>query len=259
MKRLLLSMLMLGLGIFTYAQEVWEIKDVTNSWKDVLGHYYFEINQELLIKTNDKGEVVAKKTASRSGRIGNVDVLNPFKVIVYYPRVKKIQVLDADFSTLQEVNLRTFMDWDIRAVGSTKDGFLVLLDAYNNQWIRMDEHGNHSLIGVSFEFLNLDWNDFVRLETNAFYWALIFKDKVYVFDNYGAHINSFPLIKDQSVHLFEDYLYLFAQNELIEEHIRTLSRKSISLSIEGDWRGWGVERNRLILYYSDRIQFKTLK
>ncbi len=246
-------------SLASQAQEQWDIPNVTRSWKDVLGNYYFESNQESLYKTDEQGHFIAEKPSSRAGKIGSVDVSNPFKINVFYPRIKTIHILDSDLSVLQKVDLRSFMDWDIVAVGSTKEGMLILLDAYHQQWIKMDEHGSHHVLGVPFEHLKLDWDEFIGLEMNESFWALIFKDHVYVFDVYGAYINAYPIATGQSVQLYDDYLYFFDREELIEEHLRRFSRKSIALSIEGDWEGWRVERNRLILYFPKYILFKTLE
>ncbi|HLW06722.1 MAG TPA: hypothetical protein VKY45_04100 [Marinilabiliaceae bacterium] len=247
------------LSLCAQAQEQWDIPNVTRSWKDVLGNYYFEINQESLYKTDEQGHFIAEKPASRAGKIASVDVSNPFKIKVYYPRVKTIHILDNDLSVLQKIDLRSFMDWDIKAVGSTKDGMLILLDTYHQQWIRMDEHGNHAILGVPFEHLKLDWDDYVDLEMNESFWALIFEDQVYVFDVYGAYMNAYPVAAGQSVQLYDGFLYFLEPGQLIEENLRRLSRKSIALSIEGDWEGWRVERNRLILHYPKYILFKTLE
>lgn len=251
----ILSLFFTGIS---YGQEKWDFPQITHSFKDVLGHYYLLQAGEELYKLDEKGTVLAHKTKSRNGPIHSVDVLNPFKIIVFYPQSKLIQLLDTELNILQEISLRSYMSLDIKGIGSTKEGKMVLLDADQEQWLLMDEHGQQSDIGLPFDYLNLEWDSYVGMQTNEQYWIIIFEDRVVVFDRYGAFKNQYPMIQNDQAFLLEESIYFLSHQLLIEEHIPTLSRKSIPLSIDDKVIGWSVDRNRLILHYPGFILLNNL-
>ena len=94
----------------------------------------------------------------------------------------------------------------IKAVSSTKDGMLILLDTYHQQWIRMDEQGIMRYCGKFWAFkIRLGW--LCDLEMNESFWALIFEDQVYVFD-VMVHIWMHILVAaGQSAQLYDGFLY----------------------------------------------------
>lgn len=254
---ILLFFLMLT-SLWLHGQTRWDFSNITRSYKDVLGHYYLLQGDQELYKIDGEGNLLTQKTKSRKGNIASVDVLNPFKIVIFYPQSKLIQLLDTELNILQEISLRSYMSLDIQGVGTTKEGKMVLLDADQEQWLLMDELGQQMNIGLPFEFLNLNWDEYKGMQTNEQYWMMYFEDEAVVFDRYGVFKNRYPIPEGSSVYLYEGSIYFLTKKELIEEQISTLSRKSIPVSIDVNVIGWSVERNRLILHYPEFILLNHL-
>lgn len=255
---LLIPMILMMLLSKSYAQESWNLENIHYSTTDFLGHYYWIDQQGALLKTNMEGDTIAEKKSSILGKLSSIDVKNPFKISLYYPDSKRVQVIDNDLNVLRDISLNKYFDWDIIAVQSLKEGHLILLDTYHSQWIKMDEYGNGKVHGMDFAQLHLNWEEFQEFIIDQTYWVLIFDQEVVVFDSNGVYKNRFPIPEHRLLTYYNEFIYYYHEGQLFEQSIIDFSIKSIGLSIEYDVEGWTVERNKLILHFPKYIMFQNL-
>jgi|SRR5690606_25345331 len=238
-----------------FTQEKWKIADVQVSYMDNLGQYYFLTNNNsTLIKTDKNGEIIATKESKLLGTIASIDCKHPFKIKVFYPKQGKIQIVDNTFAVLQEIDLRKNIHWNIVDFATTKEDFIILLDIDSQQWIKVDEYGNGEPYGIPFDFLDIDWSDFLAFQIKDNIWSLLFKNEVLLFDNYGGYKSKIPLEIEGSTKIDAPYFYTYDKGTWIQENLKDFSRKSIDLSIEGSFEGWSVHKNQVILHFQEYVE-----
>lgn len=240
---------------FVMAQKKWMIADVKASYVDNLEQYYFLTNNNsTLIKTDNKGNILATKESKVLGTIASIDCKHPFKIKIFYPKQNIIQILDNTLAVLQEINLKKNMHWNIIDFATTKEDFIILLDSDNQEWIKVDEYGNGETYGVPFDYLDIDWSEFVSFQIEQNIWSLLFNNEVLIFDKYGGYKYKIPFKEGYSAKMDAPYLYIYDKTKWIQENISDFSRKSIDLLIEGSFEGWSVHKNQVILHFPKYIE-----
>lgn len=96
---------------------------------DNLQNIYVATDKGQLLKFNKKGNQQFEYNNNRLGKIGKIEVKNPLNILVYYPNLAVIIILDRTLSVIKELNL---YDLDVLA----PKGIALAND--NNIWVYDD-------------------------------------------------------------------------------------------------------------------------
>ena len=72
---------------------------------DALQQLYIATAEGELYKYDKTGEILFEYSNDRLGNIGVVDATNPFNILVYYPDLATVILLDRTLSEIKEINL----------------------------------------------------------------------------------------------------------------------------------------------------------
>ena len=191
----LLSILIILLIVPVYGQVQsipFEGKTLTT---DQFGFYY-EISDTEINKYSNDGELNCSYSNNMLGVIANVDVSNPYKVLVYFRDFTKILILDNTLSPTSEVIDLTTLELDETTLvcRSYNDGVWYYdpirfeLIRKNQELITTNSSGNLANLldkNIQANFL-VEYNNRLYLNdaTNG----------VLVFDNYGTYLKTIPIV-----------------------------------------------------------------
>ena len=93
---------------------------------DALQQVYIATAAGSVQKLDKKGQLLFEYNNRRLGQIGVIDANNPFNVLVYYPELATIIVLDRTLSEIKSINLFNLNIFEPQAVALSND---------NNIWV----------------------------------------------------------------------------------------------------------------------------
>jgi hypothetical protein len=169
--------------------------DITAFAADNLENIYLLSSNDQLKKLDAKGDSVAVfNNVRKYGKLAQLDVSNPLRVMLYYKDFSTIVMLDRLLNIRSTIDLRKQDIFQVQAVCLSYDNKIWLYDEFEHKLKKIDEDGK----------LLFATTDFRQLFDEAFSFTSIFdqdgllylydKNKgVYVFDYYGALKNIFSL------------------------------------------------------------------
>lgn len=197
---------------------------------DNLGNCYI-IQNDLLEKFDNKGNLLKTYSNKSFGKISFVDVSNPLKLMLFYRDFLQIIFLD---NMLAQNGIAISLDnmgfQQIHQVCSATNNGLWVYNQQNFELIRFDQNlqktqqtGNISqLLSIELEpdFIS-EYNNFVYLNNP--------KTGILVFDIYGTYYKTIP-IKCQSNFQIKDHsIFYFSDQKFKSYNMKTLEETSFSL------------------------------
>lgn len=176
--------------------------------------YYYEVGETEIKKYTKDGELYRTYSNNVLGVIANVDVTNPYKILVYFRDFTKILILDNFLAeTTQTIDL-TELDLDETTLvcRSYNDGTWYYnpvkfeLVRKNQELVTTNTSGNlANLLGKNIQpnFL-VEYNNRVYLNDTT--------NGVLVFDMYGTYLKTLPIYGLSSFQV-RDKLLLYANND----------------------------------------------
>ena len=214
-----LIIIVLLFSAFLNAQELHQGFKGNSLTTDQFG-YYYEISDTEIIKFTEKGEVYRTYSNNVLGVIANVDVTNPYKILVYFRDFTKILILDNFLAPTSEVIDLTEIDLDATTLvcRSYNDGAWYY-NALNFELIRKNQElqttnssGNlANLLGKNIQpnYL-LEYNNRVYLGDT--------KNGILVFDNYGTYLKTIPLFNLNSFQVKDKFILYVTKEGFIENY-----------------------------------------
>ncbi len=211
---------------------------------DNLQNIYVATERGQVIKFDKNGNQQFEYNNNRLGAIGKIDVRNPLTILVYYPDLAVVVILDRTLSPIKELNL---YDLDImapRAVALANDNNIWVYDEVTAVLKKMSQTGQ-----TLFESRNL--NQLTRknlsptflLEKNNLIYLSDLENGLFVFDNFGQlkqeilikGLERFQVVGPQ-VFFLKDGISYILETDILETNAITLpvmndSLKSVYLSI----------------------------
>lgn len=179
---------------------------------DIQNNIYAVDQNQRIIKYRQTGEKLNFYQNNRLGRVQQIDVANPHKILVFYPQQQTIVFLDRNMTEISRIELNQFNIPEISTAGVSNDNQVWIFDEFDNVLKKMDGAGN--LRSISENTIGL-WGHslqphLIRERFNRVF--LLDKNKgIFIFDNQGNPIQEVKLsgIEDFSV---------FNANNLILNH-----------------------------------------
>jgi hypothetical protein len=169
--------------------------DIAAFTADNFDNIYLLNSYDQLKKIASNGDSVAVfNNVRRYGKVAQMDVSNPMRVLLYYKDFSTIVVLDRLLTNRSTIDLRKQDIFHVEAVCLSYDNKIWLYDEFEHKLKKIDEDGKllfatsdfRQLFGEAFSFTSIcDQDGFIYLYD---------KNKgVYVFDYYGTLKNIFSL------------------------------------------------------------------
>jgi hypothetical protein len=180
----------------TTFQLVKKIKgDIVAFAADNLDNLYLLNSTDQLKKINEKGDSVAIFNNIRKyGKVAQIDVSNPLRVLLYYKDFSTVVILDRLLNVKSTIDLRKQEIFQTQAVCLSYDNGIWLYDEFEHKLKKLDEEGKLLFSSTDFRQLFDEVFSFTTINDQDGFLYLYDKDKgVYVFDYYGTLKNIFSL------------------------------------------------------------------
>ena len=213
---------------------------------DKLSNLYL-CNGSILYKFDANGQLLFSYSAFSKGKISEIDVSNPFKIMVFSKDFMQIGFLDQKLSTIQTIN--ALSEWNLYApacVCSSYDNGIWIYDEVLNQLFRYD--ANRKMTNKS-QLLNQIWDKKGAIisikETESGY--LVVNDTengLLIFDRFGSYLKTIPVFANRLFFMENKILYV-EENTLKSIDISTLQQNNYSIPLP-DIRQICLENKKII-------------
>lgn len=169
--------------------------DIVAFAADNFDNIYLLNSSDQIKKINENGDSVAVfNNVRRYGKVAQIDVSNPLRVLLYYKDFSTVVVLDRLLSIRTTIDFRKQDIFQVQAVCLSYDNQIWLYDEFEHKLKKIDENGKllfatsdfRQLFGEAFSFTSISDQD-------GFLYLYDRNKGVYVFDYYGALKNIFSL------------------------------------------------------------------
>lgn len=223
---------------------------------DEIGNAYVVRKDNGFVKFNEKGDSIANYISIANGNIAFVDVTNPLRVMLYYPKFAKLVLLDRMLAPKNELNLRKLNQLNSNVIATSAEGFLWVYDQFNATLNKLDMQLNTMIQGNDLrqQLSELPRPEYLVERDRRVYMADTAQG-ILVFDQYGSYINSLSIfgvkklqiVGNQIIYRLADTLFSYDMQRIEKEEllIPQLPEKSI---IDA-----ALNRNVLYVLYQDRL------
>ncbi len=226
---------------------------------DHLDNIYLVQNDQLL-KYDDKGNLVKTFSNKTLGRITSIDVSNPLKILVFYKNFNRLIFLDNTLSIKGDIVQLTSLEMDQTTLGcsSFNNGFW-LYESQIQQLIRFDEGLTQSQkSGNIFQLTDKEiYPDFLIEENNL----LFLKDSktgIFIFDRYGGYLRMIPVKIFENIQVIKNKIYYLSDKSTLTNYdLLTLQESSIKLPIE-NIKSFKICNNKIYLLTTEGIEVYAL-
>jgi hypothetical protein len=169
--------------------------DITAFAADNFDNIYLLNSSDQLKKINGNGDSVAIfNNVRKYGKVAQIDVSNPLRVLLYYKDFSTVVILDRLLSIRTTIDFRKQDIFHVQAVCLSYDNQIWLYDEFEHKLKKIDENGKLLFATSDFRQLFGEAFAFTSISDQDGFLYLYDKNKgVYVFDYYGALKNIFSL------------------------------------------------------------------
>ena len=169
--------------------------DITAFAADNFDNIYLLNSSDQIKKINENGDSVAVfNNVRRYGKVAQIDVSNPLRVLLYYKDFSTVVILDRLLSIRTTIDFRKQDIFQVQAVCLSYDNQIWLYDEFEHKLKKIDENGKLLFATTDFRQLFGEAFSFTSISDQDGFLYLYDKNKgVYVFDYYGALKNIFSL------------------------------------------------------------------
>lgn len=222
---------------------------------DNFSNFYVACDNQIL-KFDRDGKFLVRFEEVANGRIGSIDVTNPFKLIVYYPDYMKAIVLDKFLTYLVTYDFFSLGYTNVTAVGSSADGYLWFYDATDFRLKKIDVTGNVQLQSQPVnQLINKVINPNFILEKNGQVFVNDTATGILVFDNFGAFYKTIPIFGLQKFHILQEQIVYYQDGKLRSYSPMSFDARMISLPETDGIIQAVIDKQRIAILRADRIDF----
>ena len=233
---------------------------------DPLSNRYFLTEEMQILKYKPDGTFWNRYENNRLGIIGNLDVSNPFQVLVFYPQYQILVLLDNNLAETGRLNFNSIGFGNIRTAGISDDNNIWVLDEGSRQVYKVSTAGEKKVQGIPYFGFNIlaDKPIFIQQKSNYVYISQE-GQKVQVFDIFGKWVKSIDLENFKSVVYIGNNLYYDDGTNILEypidimnigTELRTIpinETKSITYDVVKN-KFYGLNKENQIIYFETKNQ-----
>ncbi len=184
------------------------------------------------------------------GKIQNIDISDPLKILAYKKDYGTIIQLDNTLNEINRIELPALGFNQVPAVGGSADDQFWIYDAQDYKLKKMDFSGR-----VVAESINMAEYNLLNLEPSMIFekkGKLIIQDEemgVLLFDNLAEYIQTFPIFSDSEVQFDGDKILYYADSNLKYYDTALYADGEIDISSETNNNPISVKADKLYTYY----------
>jgi hypothetical protein len=169
--------------------------DIVAFAADNFDNIYLLNSYDQLKKIDANGDSVAVfNNVRKYGKLAEIDVSNPLRVLLYYKDFSTVVILDRLLSVRSTIDLRKQDVFQVQAICLSYDNKIWVYDEFEHKLKKIDEDGKTLFATTDFRQLFDEAFSFTSICDQDGYLYLYDKNKgVYVFDYYGTLKNIFSL------------------------------------------------------------------
>ena len=195
---------------------------------DNLHNVYIITSKSEILKYGEDGSFEARYANLKLGKLGQLDAMNPFKLLVYYPDFQTVQLLDRELNSLGSFNLLDLGIVRVGAVAMADDGKIWIYDTGTNKLMTLTGNTRAQQAQSSVvPFISSNPTQMI-FRNNALYVNIPDKG-IYVFDRFGKFTKTLN-IKNISYFQVVDNQLLYNQGgKLFSFQLQTLKTTLMKL------------------------------
>lgn len=200
---------------------------------DVLDNLYLLTSGFQLKKYNADGDSIAVfNDVKRFGNPSNIDVSNPFKILVYYKNFSTAVILDRQLTARNTINFRKQNIFTARTITTSYDNNIWLFDEQDYKLKKIDDEGRVLLESNDLRIITDNVPSPVQMiDSENFVYVYDPEKGFYVFDYYGALKHNLPFLNWQSISASKNKLMGFNSDTLFTYDLNSLTLKNYSLPL----------------------------
>ena len=226
---------------------------------DQLRQVYIGTPTNALIKLDPNLQEVFRYTNNRLGLLAQLDVSNPFSVLLYYPDYNTAITLDRTLNETGRLNLLEQGLVQVNAIGLSSDNQIWVYDELNNQLRKLSATGEGELASDDLSLLlGKDIRPNFLTARNRRVYLNDPEVGVLVFDLFGQYLKTIDILGLTDFQVLEDQLLYVRDGRLERFQLTSLLFQTIELP-EGVEVHTGAEVQKGYLYDLDRGRVRMLK
>jgi hypothetical protein len=224
---------------------------------DQLKNIYIVTYKNELLKYDGDGYFDSRFSFKKFGKIGSVDVTNPFKIILYYSDYQCIVIIDAALNPIKTLFLNDMGIATAGAIAMGDGGHIWVYDSGVNKIMRYSVDANGFKLSYKSTTLNqnlssLAINQMLIRENNIY--INVPSKGVFVFDQLGQYIKTLDILNASGLQIIENQLFYKQDNKLFRFNLQTLAKAAVNLpdGVSGD-RYIQIQKGRIYAQRSTSI------
>ena len=197
---------------------------------DKLRQIYLVTEKNEVIKYDPSGKELFRYNNNRLGDLKQVDVTNPFNILLYYPAYQTAVTLNRTLSQTGEFQLLDLNLLEVNAIGMSNDNNIWVFDENTSKLKKINGAGaivlQSNQLNMVLGFLPKP--NFILERENMVYLNDP-KAGVLVFDNYGQYVKMLDLKGLSDFQVLDNQLIYREKEKLMAFHLQTLTTRSIEL------------------------------
>lgn len=197
---------------------------------DALHQWYIATDEGHLLKYDKTGQLLFEYSNDRLGIIGRIDATNPFNILVYYPDLATVILLDRTLSEIKEINLFSLGIFEPPAIALANDNNIWLYDPIAAQLKKIDRAGI-----ILFQSKNLTQATGISirptflLERNNQLFLSDPQQGIFIFDAFGQLQQQLPILGVEQFQLLNEQLLYMEAGKLQAIALNSLEITNIPL------------------------------
>ncbi len=197
---------------------------------DKLQNIYYISRKNEVVKLKPDGTEEFRYINKTLGEPVHIDATDPFNLLLFYPDYQNVITLDRTMNLAGQFNLFDLGLFGVDAVGMAGDGNLWLYDALT---FRLKKIGKDGVTISQSSDLSLELNQFVKpnflLERDQEVFLNDPNSGIMVFDVFGKHLKTLPLLGLDRFQVIGDQLLFFKEGQLHSFHLKALLQSPVLL------------------------------
>jgi len=197
---------------------------------DNLQNIYVATKKGQVIKYDKRGKQQFEYNNNRLGEIGKIDVRNPLTILVYYPDLEVVVILDRTLSPIIELNLYDLAIIEPNGIALANDNNIWVYDEVAAVLKKINQTGE-----TLFESRNL--NQLTRknlsptflVEKNNLLYLSDLKNGLFVFDSFGQLKQEIPIKGIEQFQVVARQLFLKKEHQYFRLFLDTLEEEIVTL------------------------------
>ncbi len=187
---------------------------------DDFGNIYTLDNQATLRRYDKNLKLLFEYSFNGIGMIGDFDVSNPQKLLLFFSDYQIIIFLDNTLSEIKRLKLEDFAFWNITSIALSPDNFIWLYDPINFKIIKIEESGRELYSSNESYFGKLSNEMKPRISANLHFIVCYTDSEYMIFDNFGQLLKSVQYTNNK-ISLKDRSLVIQIDNKLVIEPVKS--------------------------------------